>query len=573
VTGPATVDAPEAGHGSAARTGRSTDPSAVDPLGQRRAALGALERETFDVVVVGGGITGAGILLDAVSRGLRAALVEQDDIASGTSSRSSRLIHGGLRYLAQLRLTLVREALAERARLAELAPHLVRLEPFVFPLYGAPAVGRLFYGAGLTMYDILGSARRVGRHRHLGLARTLELAPALRRRGLRGSLVYHDGIEDDARYTLAVVRTAIARGGLAVTRARAVGVLDDGGRVAGVRVLDVLGDAEIAVRARHVIDATGAWEAEASSPLGPSMRLIPSRGAHLIVDRARIPVRRGMSIVVPGGVIILVPWPDRWIIGTTDAPYGGPPDRPSASSPEVEELLGKVNHVLDVDLTRADVLGTYAGLRPLVGGAVAGATAKVSREHRVRIDASGLVHISGGKFTTYRLMARDAVDAALGPDTARARPSGTGHLPIRGAAPASGLATLASRLQREHDLPERVARRLVDRHGTSADGIVRLGAARDLLRPLGEGLTQLEAEVVWAVRQELALSLDDVLARRMRLAAELPDRGGSIASRVAVLMGAELGWDDERRSDEVARYLATAHAEYDVPPPAVTTAA
>jgi glycerol-3-phosphate dehydrogenase len=417
------------------------------------------------------------------------------------------------------------------------------------------------------MYDVLGSARRVGRHHHLMRSRTLELAPVLRRDGLRGSIVYHDGVEDDARYTLAVVRTAIGMGGVAVTRARVTGLVVDGGRAAGVRVLDQLGGVEVDIRARHLIDATGVWEADADSPLGPSMRILPSRGAHLVVDRARIPVRHGMSIRVPGRVFFLVPWPDHWIIGTTDAAYEGPPDRPAASGSEVDELLAKVNHVLQVDLTRADVLGTFAGLRPLVGGTVAGSTVKVSREHRIRVDPNGLVHISGGKYTTYRIMARDAVDAALG-GAAAGRPSGTAALPIAGAAAPAQLRALAARLARDHGLSERVATRLVDRHGTDAEAIAELGAGEGLLRPLADGLAQIEAEVAWAAREELALSLDDVLARRARLAAELPDRGASIAPRVAALLGAELGWDVDRQAREVESFLALAHAEYDVPPAA-----
>ncbi|HYM84305.1 MAG TPA: FAD-dependent oxidoreductase, partial [Candidatus Dormibacteraeota bacterium] len=284
---------------SGAGDGRFAAP-APSSLAGRRGDLESLARETLDLVVVGGGITGAGILLDAASRGLRAALVEQDDIASGTSSRSSRLIHGGLRYLEQLRFGLVREALAERARLVELAPHLVHLEPFVFPIYGLPVVHRVFYGTGLTMYDVLGAARQGGRHRHLMRDATLELAPVLRRPGLRGSIVYHDGVEDDARFALAVARTAVSLGAIAVTRARATGAIVEAGRAIGVRVEDRVGGASLEVRARHVIDATGVWEAAADEPLGPAMRIVPSRGAHLIVRRDRIPVRHGMSLRIPG---------------------------------------------------------------------------------------------------------------------------------------------------------------------------------------------------------------------------------------------------------------------------------
>lgn len=536
------------------------------PLDRRRRELEAAASEPVDLVVVGGGITGAGVLLDAASRGMRAVLVEQDDIASGTSSRSSRLIHGGLRYLEQFRFELVREALAERARLAELAPHLVRLHRFVFPIYGLPIVHRAFFGTGLTMYDLLGSARRVGRHRHLTRARTLELAPVLRRDGLRGSIVYHDGVEDDARFTVTVVRTALEAGATAITRARVEGPLIEHGRAVGVRVRDLVGDQDVTIRARHIVDATGVWEAVADAPLGSPLRILPSRGAHLIVRRERILVRHGMAVRVPGRIIFLVPWPDHWLIGTTDAPYDGPPDRPSASPAEVDELIEAVNHVLEVDLTRSDIVGTFAGLRPLVGGAVDGSSVKVSREHKVRVDGTGIAHISGGKYTTYRIMAGDAVDAVLG-DEARGRPSGTAQWSIRGAAPRTDLDALGASLVREHGLEPRIAQRLVDRHGTEASAIVALGVECDLLRPLGDGIAQLEAEVVWAVREELALSLDDVLARRTRLAPELADRGRAIAPRVAELLGRELGWDAARQAAEIDRYLAAARAEYDVPGP------
>lgn len=533
------------------------------PLETRSRDLARLADGRWDLLVVGGGITGVGILLDAVSRGLSAALVEADDIGAGTSSRSSRLIHGGIRYLEQLQVTLVREALAERSRLLELAPHLVRLEPLVFPLYGPPLVTRLFYGAGVAIYDLLGSARQAGSARHLGRDGALELAPPLRRERLRGAIVYHDGVEDDARYTLAVARTAIEQGGVAVTRVRAEAPLLDGDRIGGVRVRDLVGGDAFEIRAGHVIDATGVWAARADGPFGGTT-LVPSRGAHLVVPRERIPVRHGMTLRIPGKVTFLVPWPDFWIIGTTDVPDDGPPDRPAASAAEVRGLLEIVNRSLAVDLTARDVVGTYAGLRPLVGEAKGGSTVTVSREHRVGVEPSGLVRIGGGKYTTYRLMARDAVDAALG-DGRRARPSRTAELPIRGAAAASDLAALGRRLAAEAGLTEATAARLVGRHGMEAAAVVDLGRERGLLAPLVPGRPFLEAEVVWAAREELALSLDDLLARRFRLAMELPDRGAAIAGRAAELLGGELGWDAGRRTREVERYLESARAEYDVP--------
>jgi glycerol-3-phosphate dehydrogenase len=535
------------------------------PLERRRTDLRTLTGERWDLVVVGGGIVGAGVLLDAVSRGLRAALIEQDDIAWGTSSRSSRLIHGGLRYLEQFHVGLVREALSERARLLDLAPHLVKLRPLLFPLYGLPGWTRLFYGAGIGFYDLLGSARRGGRSRHLGIRAVRELAPPLRTAGLRGGIVYHDAVEDDARFTLAVVRTAQAAGGLALTRVRATGLRLQGGRAIGLTVEDRLTGDRHELTATHLIDATGVWQSRPDGPFPGGLHLVPSRGAHLVVPRARIPVRHGLTVKVPGKVVFLVPWPDFWLVGTTDAPDDGPPERPRASADEVDRLIEVVNLSLEVDLRRDDVVGTFAGLRPLVGDARDGATVKVSREHKVRVDPSGLVRISGGKYTTYRVMAADAVDAALGP-AARSRPSRTADLPLRGAAARSDLDRLVSRLAADHGLESLVARRLVDRHGTEAAAVVALGVAEGLARPMADGRPHLEAEAVWAVREEGALSLDDVLARRTRLATELPDRGEAIAGRVASIVGAELGWDAVRQAAEVASYLETARREYGVPP-------
>lgn len=546
-------------------------PAPSAPLAERRRNLERLAAETFDLLVVGGGITGSGILLDAASRGLRAALVERDDFAVGTSGRSSRLIHGGLRYLEQFRIGLVREALSERARLLRLAPHLVRIEPFVFPIYGGPLT-RPFYDAGLTLYDLLGAAADGGRHRHLSVDEALEVTPVLRRRRLRGAFVYHDGQEDDARYNLAVARTARARGGLPVTKVSALRALEIDGRIAGASVRDELTGATFDIRAERVVDATGVWSGREDGPFpalegGPAVR--PSRGSHLIVRRDRIPSAHGLTLRIPGRVCFLVPWPDRWVIGTTDLDDDGPPDRPVPTSREVDQILGNVNATLEIDLTRNDVVGAYAGLRPLASdpGGDPGSTVKASREHRIRTEANGLVRIGGGKYTTYRLMAAQTVDAALGAELARSRPSATGELPLVGAAPLDELGRLAARLVAEAGLDAARADRLVARHGTEAAEVVALGRELDLLRPLAPDVAHLEAEVVRAVRAEAALSLDDVLSRRTRLAQELPDRAAAIAPRVAELLGAELDWSADRRAREIEAYLVSAHREYDVPGP------
>jgi glycerol-3-phosphate dehydrogenase len=550
-------------------------PPTEAPLDRRRRDLDVLASEPFDVLIVGGGIVGCGALLDATSRGLRAALVEREDIAVGTSSRSSRLIHGGLRYLEQLRFGLVREALAERARILRLAPHLVRLEPLLFPLIGRRITTRAFYEAGMTVYDVLGARRDGGWHRHLSVAETLERSPAIRTPNLRGGLVFHDAVEDDARYTLAVARTAREAGAIVVTRASVESVIEEGGRVVGARVRDVSGGGAtlFEVRARAVVDATGVWAADPAAPLaGGSTRILPSRGAHLVVRRQRIPSSVGLTIRVPGKVVFLVPWPGHWLIGTTDAPYDGPVDRPTAGASEVDELLAAVNRVLDVNLGRNDVVGTYAGLRPLIAPSD-GSTVKASREHRVVRESNGLVRVGGGKYTTYRVMARDTIDAVLvglgetrsSSGRSSSRPSRTANLRLIGAADRPELDRLAAELVARHGLAESTATALVNRHGTAASDVADLGAATGQLRRLAPDHDHLEVEVTWAARHEFAMSLDDVLVRRMRLVHELEDRAAGIALRVAELLGAELGWDLERRSREVESFLASARREFGVP--------
>ncbi len=373
--------------------------SSADPIDPplRRAIRGPRAPQPtkhWDLVVIGGGIVGSGVLLDAISRGLKAALIEQDDLAVGTSSRSSRLIHGGLRYLEDLRIGLVREALSERSRLLRLAPHLVHLERFLFPVYGYPLVSRAFMGAGLTLYDLLGAARDGGRAQHLGVEGVAALVPPIRRAGLRGGVTYSDGVEDDARFSIAVARTALERGATALTRARVTGLASaPDGHVSGVRVHDLLSGEEIDVRARQVVDASGVWLGHPEARLGGStMKLVPSRGTHLLFDRERLPLRTGMTLRVPGRVLFLIPYPGVWLVGTTDEADEGEPDRPVPTAAEVDQILDNVNHVLDVDLRREDAVGAYAGLRPLVG-VPGGDTARVSREHTIHREDSGLVRV------------------------------------------------------------------------------------------------------------------------------------------------------------------------------------
>jgi glycerol-3-phosphate dehydrogenase len=555
----------------------ATDVPGSSAAAGRAAALRTLADETFDVLIVGGGIVGSGALLDATSRGLKAALVEQSDIASGTSGRSSRLIHGGLRYLEQLQFGLVAEALAERSRLLQLAPHLVRLEAFLFPIFGIPLLHQGFYGSGILLYDLLGARKDGGFSRHLRPAGALEFAPQLHRKGLAGGIVYHDGVEDDARLALAVARTAVELGAVLATRVRAEEGLLEGDRIAGARVRDLESDTAFDIRASHVIDATGVWAAQpstrfAGTPDPIRTRLLPSRGSHVVIRKERLVARGGMTLRIPGRVVFIIPWPDHWIIGTTDHVDDRSPEEVTAPNDDVDELLETVNRTMDLDLGRSDIVGTYAGMRPLVGGS-GDSTVKASREHKVTRDASGIVRISGGKYTTYRVMARDVVDAALGRSERGRRPSRTADQPLTGAAPRTDLDRLARAIDGSYaGLETMAAIRLVDRHGTAATAVLELGSQLGLVagdgRPqaLGAG-GHLAAEVPWAVRHELAIALDDVMSRRMRLAQVLPDRGEAIAPRVAELMGAELGWDAARQEHEVAAYLEEARREYGVPWP------
>lgn len=390
--------------------------------------------------------------------------------------------------------------------------------------------------------------------------------PPIRRQRLRGGVTYSDGVEDDARFSIAVARTAVDRGAVAVTRTRATGLrLQGEDRVGGVTATDLLSGVDLDVRARHVIDATGVWLGDPDARLGGStIKLAPSRGTHLLFERDRLPLGTGMTLRIPGRVLFLIPYPGAWIVGTTDEADEGAPDRPVPTGHEVEHILENVNQVLDVDLTPADAVGAYAGLRPLVG-VPGGDTARVSREHTIHREASGLVRVSGGKYTTYRLMARDAVDVAL-EDGGGTSPSRTAELALVGAAPREELDALGRELaSASYGLDDAQARSLVERHGTQARDVVRLGQARGLLRPLADDTPELEAEVAWAVEHELALSLDDMLSRRMRLSMARRDRGASLAPRVAAIMGELLEWDAERQAAEVDDYLATAHREYDVP--------
>jgi len=555
--------------------------TALSPA-RRRADRARLTDEVVDVVVIGGGVTGAGAALDAASRGLSVALLEARDWAAGTSSRSSKLIHGGLRYLEQFAFPLVHEALQERARLVQtIAPHLVTPLPFLLPLT-APVWQRAYYGAGVALYDVLGAALAADRgmptHRHLSRRATLEAFPGLRGDAVRGAIRYGDAQVDDARHTLAVVRTAAGYGARTLASARVTGLLRDGSDrgamapVVGVRVADLTDGTSFEVRARSVIAATGVWSDDVGAMLdsggpdaqAPSLRVRASKGVHLVVPRGAIDGNQlsptGLILRTPTSVLFVIPWGEHWIVGTTDTPWRLDRAHPAASSADIAYLLDQVNRVLTRPVTAADIVGVYAGLRPLLAGE-ADQTSRLSREHAVVTPVPGLVLVAGGKYTTYRVMAQDAVDAAVAglPGVPASR---TAHLPVVGARRWDAVRASGPQLAAASGLTEHAVDRLLHRHGDRVHDVLALVREDPALgRPLAGAPGYLAAEVVLAVTAEGALHLDDVLTRRTRVSIETAHRGVESAPEVADLMAGPLGWDDERRDREVEHYLARVAAE------------
>jgi len=525
----------------------------------RAGSLQRLGDEHFDVLVIGGGITGAGVALDAAARGLRTALVERDDFASGTSSKSSKLVHGGLRYLQQREFRLVYEALYERQRLLENAPHLVRVLPFLVPLLtrGGVIDRRLarVLGSALWMYDLAGGMRIGKRHRRISVDAALAHMPTMARERLAGAYVYDDAHADDARLTLTIARTAAAHGA-AIANYAAVGALvKEHDRVVGARV--VADDREIAVRARVVVNAAGVWvdDVRALDEGRHPASIRPAKGIHISLPWDK--VRNDIAAIVPGGgdgrSVFVVPWGDTTYVGTTDTDYDGPLDDPPCTASDIGYLLDAINGVRDEQLTESDVIGTWAGLRPLLRNGRSTRTADLSRRHSVRTAPSGVVTVTGGKLTTYRRMAADAVDAAGEVIGDRTRTSRTKHLRLVGGEGFSptGPGTEASAL--EH---------LAGRFGTESSVVLAMvHDDPDLGRPLVPGLPYLRAEARYAVRHEMARTLDDVLTRRTRARMLARDASERAAATVAELVAPDLGWSSTERDAQVAAYRASVAAE------------
>ena len=534
---------------------------------ERRAALAALAATELDVLVVGGGVVGAGTALDAVTRGLSVGMVEARDWASGTSSRSSKLIHGGLRYLEMLDFALVREALKERGLLIErLAPHLVRPVPFLYPLTGR-GWERLYAGSGVALYDAMsyssGHGRGLPPHRHLTRRHALRIAPSLKKDALVGAIQYYDAQVDDARLVTTLVRSAASFGAHVANRTRVVGFLREGERVTGAVVRDEESGEQFEVKAAQVVNATGVWTDETQAMVGErgKFHVTASKGVHLVVPKDRIQSASGIILRTEKSVLFVIPWGRHWIIGTTDTEWNLDKAHPAASATDIDYVLSHVNKVLRTELTREDVEGVYAGLRPLLSGE-SDETSKLSREHVVAHAAPGLVVVAGGKYTTYRVMAADAVDAALHGLDRRGPASCTETVPLLGADGYPALWNGRARIAAASGLHVARIEHLLHRYGSLAEEVIALVEKdRALGQPLAGAEDYLRAEVVYAASHEGAIHLEDVLARRTRIIFETFDRGVGSARPAAELMAQTLGWDDGRLEREIAHYTAQIAAE------------
>jgi glycerol-3-phosphate dehydrogenase len=532
---------------------------------QRDAAVKALASEEFDILVIGGGVTGAGAVLDAASRGLKVALVEARDIASGTSSRSSKLIHGGLRYLEQYDFKLVREALHERELMvASLSPHLVKPVGFLYPLH-EKLKERTYVGAGLALYDVLrGFQRALPWHKHMSGKKIAEIAPSLRQDIVTGAVKYYDAQVDDARHTMTIIRTAQRHGATIATRVEVDQLIKDGKKVIGATVIDTETGKKIKVSAKSVVMCAGIWSDEMHAKFGlkAGYSVTMSKGVHIVVPGDAIRSDTGIILKTAISVLFLIPWGDKWIVGTTDTPYDGDRAHPHATSEDVQYILDQANKVLDPLLKREDIIGVYAGLRPLVSNAKDSTTTKLSREHTTDRSAPGFVSIAGGKYTTYRVMGKDAIDLASVDLRRIVNESCTEKLPIVGADGYFALVQQSAQIAAQYDLDEKTVIHLLNRYGSLISEVLELIVSdKKLAKLLSPSLPYLKAEIVYAASHEGAMSVDDVISRRTRLAFEAPHAGVDLAEEVATLIAPVLGWGVREKKASVAQYREQVDAE------------
>ncbi|WP_327635078.1 glycerol-3-phosphate dehydrogenase/oxidase [Kribbella sp. NBC_00482] len=542
---------------------------ALSPQARADAIDALADGRELDVLVIGGGVVGTGAALDAATRGLTTGLLEARDFASGTSSRSSKLIHGGLRYLEMLDFRLVHEALQERGLLLQrLAPHLVKPVPFLYPLQHR-WWERLYAGAGVALYDGMAVSSGLGAglpiHRHLTRRGAMRLVPSLKKSALIGALQYYDAQVDDARHTMELARTAASYGAFVANRVKVTGFLRQGERVTGVQAKDLESGREFEVRAKQVVNATGVWTDDTQAMVGErgQYHVRASKGIHLVVPKDRIQSSTGMILRTEKSVLFIIPWGRHWLIGTTDTDWQLDKAHPAATSKDIEYLLDHVNAVLTTPLTREDVEGVYAGLRPLLAGE-SESTSKLSREHVVAHAAPGLVVVAGGKYTTYRVMAKDAIDAAADALDGRVPRSVTKNIPLVGADGYQALWNQRHLIAQRSGLHVARIEHLLNRYGALIDEVLELVAEDP---SLGEQLpgTQdyLKAEIVYGAKAEGARHLDDILARRTRISIEAWDRGVGAAEAAARLVAPILGWDEATVDREVSFYTRRVESERD----------
>jgi glycerol-3-phosphate dehydrogenase len=525
---------------------------------QRIKALKSLAADDFDILIIGGGVTGVGAALDAASRGLKVALVESQDYASGTSSRSSKLIHGGLRYLEQYDFKLVREALHERELMvSSLAPHLVKPVGFLYPLHEKYRE-RTYVGAGLALYDVLrGFQRALPWHKHLSEKKIAEIAPSLRSDLINGAIKYFDAQVDDARHTLAIARTAVRHGAVIASRVQCEELVRDGKRVVGAKVRDLQSGKKISISAKVTVMCAGVWSDELHEKFGikPGYKVAMSKGAHIVLPKSAIQSGAGIILKTSVSVLFIIPWGDKWIVGTTDTPYKADRNNPVATKEDVEYIIDQANRVLHPKINAAEIIGVYAGLRPLVANSAGSTTTKLSREHTVDRPVPGFVSIAGGKYTTFRIMGKDVIDLAVN-DLRRIVPeSVTDKLPAIGADGYFALVQQSAQLAAMSGLSEEVVIHLLNRYGSLISEIFEIiESDKKLAQPISDDLAYIKAEVIYAVTYEGAQSVDDVLSRRTRIAFEASDGGESIATAVATLIAPVLGWDAAAKKASVSEF-------------------
>jgi glycerol-3-phosphate dehydrogenase len=529
--------------------------SALSPAYRQR-VISELSKEEFDLLVIGGGVNGAGIALDAASRGLSVALVEANDFASGTSSRSSKLIHGGLRYLEQYDFKLVREALQERElMITTIAPHLVRPVSFLYPLQ-EKLKERTYVGAGMALYDALrGFKRALPWHKHVSQKELSEIAPSLRLDLITGGYRYFDAQVDDARHTMMIARTAAKYGALVGTRIKCESLLKEGKRIVGAKVRDLITDKEIVVKARVTVMATGVWTDEMYKSFGikPGYKVRTSKGAHIVVPGDAIKSQSGVIIKTDNSVLFIIPWAGKWIVGTTDTDYKDELAEPVATRADIDYIIHQANRVLEPKLDKSQVIGAFAGLRPLISQEDNAETADLSREHVIDHPVPGFVTIAGGKYTTYRVMSEDAVNEAVS-DLNRIIPdSCTDSLSVIGADGYAVLKNQVKRLANTYQIDVNTVTHLLERYGSLIAEVLD-SSPLEYLEKLSPDLPYLKAEIWYAVTHEGALSISDVMYRRTRLNFELKDQGISLLDEIAAIVATALGWDMDKKEESMKQY-------------------